>query len=163
MARLFIAAWPTDETVTQLRGIPRPHEPGVRWVAETNWHITLRFLGDTDVDETAHRLASAVLPRSVARLGPAVRALGARQLVVPALGVDSLAGAVLTATEGIGEPDQHPFYGHITIARLARDTRSAVDGTAFQSVFEIEEVALATSTLLPNGATYTRIARFPTV
>jgi len=163
MARLFIAAWPTDEIVERLREIPHPQEPGVRWVPETNWHITLRFLGDADIEETVRRLSSAPLPRSVAHLGPTVRGLGGRQLVVPALGVEALADAVLTATEGIGERDRHTFYGHITIARLARDARSSVDGTAFRSEFEIGEIALATSTLLPTGATYTRIATFATM
>ncbi len=162
MVRLFIAAWPSADVIERLAELRRPIETGVRWVPAENWHITLRFIGDTDLDDIASRLNRAVLPRAVARLGPAVGRLGGRQLVIPAEGVDALAEAVCAATAGIGHVDRHRFRGHLTIARLEPGARSSIEATTLQAQFEIAEVAVVTSELLPTGAVYTTVATFPT-
>jgi len=162
MVRLFVAAWPTTDALRTLALIPRPTGPGVRWVPEESWHITLRFLGEVEAVEVADRLAGADLPRATARLGPAIEQLGQRQIVVPVDGVDTLAGAVRSATEGIGGNDRRPFRGHLTIARLRPNARSPVAGRAVDAEFEIEEIALVSSDLQPDHAVYTTLARFPT-
>ena len=69
--RLFVAAFPSDEVVEALSSLPRPVEPGVRWVPPERWHATLRFLGDADPDEVAARLARVELPAATASVGPA--------------------------------------------------------------------------------------------
>ena len=161
MERLFVAAWPDGPTVETLRGLPRPDERGVRWVPEENWHVTLRFLGTCDGDEVTARLGAATLPTCRATLGPAVDWLGP-QLVVPAGGVDELAAAVQTATDGIGEPPRREFRGHLTIARTRRAADSAVLGHPITASFVITEVAVVRSELTPDGPRYTTVATYPT-
>jgi len=162
MVRLFVAAWPNVDVLRRVGLIPRPAEPGVRWVSEQNWHITLRFIGDAGADEVADRLAAADHPTATARLGPALEPLGQRQLVIPVHGVDALARSVRSATAGVGKTDRRPFRGHLTIARLGPSAHSTVVGHPIQAQFEIDEIALVTSDLQSDGAVYTTVARFPT-
>ncbi len=162
MARLFVAAWPPTDALRELAALPRPTTPGVRWLPQHNWHITLRFVGDVDADGVEARLADCALPRVVAKLGPETKRLGGRQIVVPVRGVDALAVAVRSATSGIGDSDRHDFDGHITIARLGRHVDPSLPTAALESEFEIDEIALVASELRPDGAAYETIARFPT-
>ncbi len=97
MARLFIAAWPSAETTVRLAGITRPTEPGVRWLPRDNWHVTLRFIGEAEIDQVVSSVEHTALPRVVARLGPTIERLDRRQLVIPVDGVDALANSVQAA------------------------------------------------------------------
>lgn len=165
MARLFVAAWPSADLTARLATLPRLDEPGVRSVPSSNWHVTLRFLGDVtpdDVQQVRDRLDLAGLPAAEAVLGPQVERLGRGQLVIPVAGVDELAEVVRESTCGIGLPDQHRFFGHLTVARTKHDARSALFGTPFHATMPIDEVALIESTLEPTGAVYATIASFPT-
>jgi 2'-5' RNA ligase len=162
MTRLFVAAWPTAEVIEALNDVARPPDHGVRWVPRSNWHITLRFVGDADVVDLAERLAAVALPRALAALGPAIEQLGRRQIVVPVEGVDTLARVVRSATGGIGEPDRRRFHGHLTMARLAPGAHPSALGTPFLAEFEVAEIAVVASDLRSDGAVYTTLARFPT-
>ena len=162
MERLFVAALPDGPTGEMLRGLPRPDERGVRWVRPEQWHVTLRFIGACSVDAVESRLDGAALPRSHARLGPAVEWLGP-QLVVPVAGVDELAAAVHAVTDGIGEPPRPRFRGHLTIARTRRSATSTVVGHPVVGSFTVTEVALVRSELTPDGARYTALATYPTL
>ncbi len=162
MPRLFIAAWPDEPTKRVLRRVPRPDEEGVRWVPEANWHITLRFVGDADVDELAAVLAGAALPSADVALGPRVVRLGTRLLVIPATGVDDLAAAVREATADLGQPERRRFHGHLTLARKRRDANSTVYGTPFEGGWQIDRVALVSSDTDDTGSVYTTVASFPT-
>lgn len=159
--RLFVAAWPDGSTRDGLAALPRSVEDGVRWVPPENWHVTLRFLGTADVDEVATRLAGADLPAVRAELGPAIEWLGT-QLVVPVSGVDDLAAAVALATADVGELPRHRFRGHLTVARTRRHATSAMAGLPCTGGFDVADIALVRSELLPDGASYTTIATFPT-
>jgi len=163
MPRLFIAAWPPPEAAARLDALPRPQEPGVRWAPPENRHITLRFLGDVALDDVTERLATVQLPHCVARLGPEVGRLGARQIVIPATGVDALAKSTRAATADIGEPDRFAFRGHLTIARTKPNASSAVIGQPFDASFDVVEIGVVASDLRPTGAVYTTVATFPTV
>jgi 2'-5' RNA ligase len=163
MTRLFIAVWPSATAIDQLIALPRAGEPGVRWVPPQNWHITLRFLGDADVDHVAELLATTELPRAVAHLGPRIERLHRRQVVVPVSGVDELAHHVRSATAQIGEHDRRPFRGHLTVARTAPDASATIIGTGFDAAFSADAVALVASQTLPDGAVYTTVATFATV
>jgi 2'-5' RNA ligase len=162
MARLFVAAWPDAETVAALHALPQGAAPGERRVAPANWHVTLRFVGDAEAAEVTALLDGAPLPRSTAVLGPRVERLDRRQVVVPVDGVDLLAAAVARATMVVGEPARHRFTGHLTVARLGRDGSSDLVGTPFSSIFEVEQIALVSSELTPDGPVYSTVARFPT-
>ena len=158
MTRLFVAAWPEAATAERLRALDRPEAPGVRWVAEQNLHITLRFLGDAEPAAAIELLGAATLPSATAVLGPAVERLGDRQIVVPVAGVDQLAAVVRAATVTIGDDDRRPFRGHLTIARTRGDETPDVLGTPITARFTIDEVALVASDLHPSGPTYTTLA-----
>ncbi len=162
MTRLFVAAWPDAATIERLAALPRPDTTGVRWVPDQNLHITLRFLGDVDLEATRDLLAAAALPGATAALGPEVVQLDGRQVVVPVDGVDRLAAAVRSATAAIGEHDPRRFRGHVTIARTKRGASSTLIGVSVAGGLAITEVALVASDLRPDGAVYTTVATFPT-
>ena len=164
MTRLFVAVWPPDHVIEQLADLERPRDQGVKWVPIENLHITLRFLGDADVDEVTDRLDQVLLPAATAALGPAFDLLGERSLITPVAGVDDLAAVVQNAVRGLGtERERKRFQGHITVARLARrarPTRSA--GRPFEASFDVDEVALVASTLTDAGAVYETVTTWPT-
>ena len=162
MTRLFLAAWPSEETLEGVAAIARPTEPGVRWVPPDNWHVTLRFFGEAEVGKVVRRLEHERLPGAVARLGPTIEQLGARYLVIPVDGVDPLAASVLSATADIGQNDRRRFRGHLTIARLTPGAASSVIGNRFEARFEIDEVALVASDPHPTGVVYRTVATFAT-
>jgi 2'-5' RNA ligase len=161
VARLFVAALPTGAVIDRLRALPRPDEAGVRWVPESNWHVTLRFLGEGDADEAAELLERLEAPRCRATLGPAVERLGDRQITVPVAGVDGLAAAVGAATRAVGPPPSRPFVGHLTIARTKPAAPSAVLGAEIRAEFDVTDVALMASNLRSTRATYSTLATFP--
>jgi 2'-5' RNA ligase len=158
MPRLFVAAVPGRATIDALRSLTRPDEPGVRWVPEPNWHVTLRFLGEADTDEVTRSLHGIDAASCRGVLGPRVERLGDRQIVVPVAGVDDLAAAVRRATESIGQPDRRPFVGHLTIARTKPGATSALPGAPIAAAFQVDEIVVMASDLRPTGAVYSTVA-----
>lgn len=164
MTRLFVAIWPPDQLLERFADIERPKDPGVKWVPQENLHITLRFLGDADIDEVADRLDQVLLPTTTAVVGPAFDLLGERSLITPVAGVEELAAVVQRALRGLGtERERARFRGHITVARLARNARPRRSaGRSFEASFDVDEVALVASTLHATGAVYETVATWPT-
>jgi 2'-5' RNA ligase len=164
MSRLFVAIWPPDDVLERFADIERPKDPGVKWVPQENLHITLRFLGDADVNEVSDRLDQVLLPATTAVLGPAFDLLGERSLITPVSGVDDLAAVVQEAVRGLGtERERKRFQGHVTVARLARHARPRRSaGRQFDASFDVEEVALVESTLRDTGAVYETVGTWPT-
>jgi RNA 2',3'-cyclic 3'-phosphodiesterase len=161
--RLFVAVWPPPAIVVVLAGIERPERHDVRWLPAGNWHVTLRFLGNADVDDVAARLDAATLPPGSASLGPSVERLGRDAVVVPVAGLDALASAVRSATAEVGRADDgRPFHGHITIARLRAGTSSPISGAPVSGQFGVDEVSLVSSTTHPTGPRYTTIGTWRT-
>ena len=163
--RSFVSAdvEPTDSLVALLDGL-RGAGADLKVVRPENLHVTLRFLGDADVDEVIDAIDQVALPRAGARVGPAIDVLAERSLVLPVAGVDDLADVVRAATRGLGtERDRRRFVGHLTVARLARRARpSRSAGQAFDARFDVTEVALVSSTLTDAGAVYETVASWPT-
>jgi 2'-5' RNA ligase len=164
MTRLFVAIWPPDVLLDRFADIERPKDPGVKWVPQENLHITLRFLGDADIDEVSDRLDHVLLPAATAVVGPAFDLLGERSLITPVTGVDELAAVVQQALRGLGtERERKRFQGHITVARLARHARPRRSaGRQFDASFHVDEIALVESTLRDTGAVYETVATWPT-
>jgi 2'-5' RNA ligase len=127
--RLFVAVWPPPEVLDEIAGIARPAAPGVRWTTADQWHVTLRFLGEMETPgPVVDALTAVALPSADGILGEVVQRLGRGVLCVAVDGLDSLAGAVTSATAAIGRPPEpRPFHGHLTIARDrgARGARGA--------------------------------------
>ncbi|MEM8620700.1 MAG: RNA 2',3'-cyclic phosphodiesterase [Actinomycetota bacterium] len=162
MTRLFVAIWPPDEVLDALADLPQPRDPGVRWIAREQRHITLRFFPDANPDAVIDALDHIELPPATAQLGPAVDVLGERSLVIPVGGLDDLAAVVDRATR-CDAPSRRRFVGHLTVARLnrrARPQRSV--GMRFAATFTVARVALVHSDLQPTGAVYETIATWPT-
>jgi len=163
VARLFVAVWPPDDVVSRLASIPRPEARGVRWIPAANLHITLRFFGEAEPDVARAALDGMRLQRAVAEVGPRVRRLGERSLVLPVAGLEAVAGAVTAATANVGKPpDPHPFTGHITLARLRRGAADLPPGDVVDDRFSVDEVLLVRSELSSDGARYEPIGRWPT-
>jgi 2'-5' RNA ligase len=163
VARLFLAVWLPAQAVEQLSALPRLDRPGVRWVPPANWHVTLRFFGDAEPIDALSSLAGTALPAATAVLGPVVRRLGTRAVVIPVAGLDELAAVVGAATADIGRPPgPQPFTGHLTLARLLPGATCDLVGTPVAAEVRIAEVVLVASDLTHDGATYRVIGTWAT-
>jgi 2'-5' RNA ligase len=161
--RLFVAVWPPEDALEDVRALRRKDGRGVRFVRPDTWHVTLRFLGEADAATVGAALDRVPLPVARARLGPAVDVLAERALVVPVGGLDDLAAAVARATSDQGEPPRRRFAGHLTVARLSRRaTVPTALGTLVGGAFDVTEIALVQSRLHRDGASYETIATWPT-
>jgi RNA 2',3'-cyclic 3'-phosphodiesterase len=164
--RLFVAVWPSEEVLERIAALPRPDVRGLRWTTPEQWHVTLRFFGEADVDEAVavfRRIDVASTGDAVARLGPATGRFGQRVLHVPVEGLEALAWATVRATEGVGKPpDRRPFSGHVTLARSrirGVDLRPLA-GQALAGRWPVGELTLVCSRL---GAGEGRAARYEVV
>ena len=164
MPRLFVAAWPPEEVRARLRELPRDGWGDVRWMPEDNWHVTLAFVGDAEIDDVTPALSRTVLPTATATVSSRLQVMGRTSLVLTVAGVDELARAVRAATIP-GRADRR-FRGHITVARSRGGRpitgRSEKRPGWSQVRFEIVEVALVASTLTTEGSRYATVAAFPT-
>jgi 2'-5' RNA ligase len=164
--RLFVAVWPPDEVLDLLAALDRPEIHGLRWTRRDQWHVTLRFLGPVpDAAPVAEALSGLDLPSSAAVLGPAVDRFGRRILHVPVAGLEAVAAGVVGATERLGQPpDDRPFHGHITLARVADRARvdlQPLTGRAVHAKWRVGTICLVESRLSPAGARYEVLDRFP--
>ena len=157
MPRLFVAVWPPDEVLQELVAMPRPAINGLRWTKPERLHVTLRFLGQCDEAEVRNALAAAHLPAAQATLGPHVKPLGRGVLMVPARGLDDLASAVEASISQVGlPPADHPFTGHLTVARFKRKPPPGYR-PALETSFAVTEIALVRTE--PSGS-YTNVERY---
>ena len=164
--RLFVAVWPSQEVLDRIAALPRPEVRGLRWTTPDQWHVTLRFFGEADLDQAVavfRRIDVESTGDTVAALGPATGRFGQRVLHVPVDGLGALARATVSATKGVGKPpDGRPFSGHLT---LARSRTRAVDlrplaGQALAGRWPVQELTLVCSRL---GAGEGRAARYEVV
>jgi 2'-5' RNA ligase len=164
MPRLFVAVWPPEEVLDGVAALDRPAVAGLRWTTREQWHVTLRFLGQAEVAPVRAALAGLELPAADAVLGPAVDRFGWRILHVPVAGLDAVAAVVAGATAGVGRPaEDHPFRGHVTLARVANRARvdlRPLTGAPLEAGWRVDGVCLVESRLSPAGARYHVLARF---
>ena len=176
--RLFVAAWPDDDTRRRLAGLELElgRTKGLRFVGPARWHVTLRFLGEVDEDAVgplgdALVACGAAFPGPVeCRLGPGTAWFtGVRVLQLPAAGLDGLAAAVRAATVPlVPEPEQDgpAFNGHLTLAR-AKGRRLGVAalgemaGIPFEAAFRVPAIDLVASEPSPAGHVYSTLVRAP--
>jgi 2'-5' RNA ligase len=152
--------WPPADVVADITALARPAIDGLRWTTEDQWHATLRFLGDADVDDATARLAGIDATSTVAVMGPVTDRFGQATLHAPVAGLDALAEAVAAAFG----PEDRPFRGHLTLARAR--PRRGVDlrplcGVPLAGEWPVDEVTLVASELHPKGARYEIVARQP--
>lgn len=176
--RLFVAVELPGELrslIGKLMSRLMGREPGAKWVAEENLHITLRFIGEVgeaDAEDIRRALAGVraeAFTVSVGELGGFP--LGARRYRVIWLGVSQGAGElarlareVNRALEFLG-PERGEFHPHITLARarrgreLPRSLLSGVNPPEFS--FRVRAFSLMRSTLRPEGPLYQRLEEYP--
>jgi 2'-5' RNA ligase len=163
MPRLFVAVWPPADVLDRVAALERPAVAGLRWTTPHQWHVTLRFLGQTDLEPVLAALAGVHAPPATARLGPEVGRFGHRILHVPVAGLDDVAAAVVAATAGVGRPpEERPFAGHLTLARVAKGARvdlRPLAGATVESSWQAGEVCLVESRLSAAGAHYEVVGR----
>lgn len=166
-ARLFVCVWPDQAAMEALRALHRKDQPGVRFVPEENWHVTLRFLGQAEPGAVAEALADVRVRPAEAVLGPVVDLLSDHSVVVPVDGLGEWAAAVNRATRGLGDsPIRRRFVGHVTLARLSGSVRRGrgrspeLLGTPVTARFPARGFDLVVSHLDPAGARYEPIASF---
>ena len=144
-----------------LEGLPRPTLPGVRWTGRAQWHVTLRFVGDAEVDAVSAALRGVRAAATDAELGPRTQRLGRGVLCVHVGGLEDVAAAVIAATAGLGRPPDHrTFRGHITLARVegrARPPLTDLPG----STWPVATFALVRSHLGSGPARYETVATWP--
>ena len=167
MKRLFVAVWPPEAVLDRVAALPRPATEGLRWTSREHWHVTLRFLGPVPAVEPVAE-ALAALPRlelTTGVLGPATRRFDQRILHVPVGGLDDVAAAVIGATAHIGKPpDDRPFHGHLTLARVAKHAKvdlRPLTGTPVAETWTVDEVCVAESFPSSSGARYEVRLRVP--
>jgi 2'-5' RNA ligase len=152
---------------------------GVRWVAEENLHLTLRFLGNLPPEHIPKLVSFAEatllpLPQFEATIGglgafpnaDRARVLwldvmrGARELARLARKLDGAAAKI-----GI-ERERRPYRAHLTVGRLRQPAsvplaRIAAPSGSKEISFSVEEVVLYESRLSSAGARYIPLARLP--
>jgi len=173
--RLFVAIDLPEEIKVAIRSLRVPIS-GVKWVAEAQLHLTLRFIGDAD-DNFFAKIATSLsgivaAPFSLALMGVGVFPLK-RDPKVLWVGI-TRSEALLNLQDDIErvlfqsglEPEVRPFSPHITIARLKEAPKALLapflqKNSGFSTAFfSITEFALYSSTLTPQGAHHRQEAVF---
>ena len=183
MIRVFVGVRIDSEVAQRIAAVQaalRPRLPGVRWVAENNYHFTLKFLGavnENRIPEITNALTEALAPFTLFVVS--ARGVGVfpdiRKPRVIWVGLDSkelaaLAREVESAMERIGfAREARPFQPHLTLGRwrdpikpaaeLCREIERRKDEAFGDSV--VKEVVLFQSTLMPGGAVYSELEIFP--
>ena len=154
--RLFVAAWPSEEACAHVRALPRDGWVNVRWIPEANWHITLAFLAEAEIDDVMERLTRGEYDKATGELAARMRVMGRNSLVIPVDGLDQLAAEVRTTV--FPEVPKQPFHGHLTVGRsigkrpISGKTRPGQ--VLAPLAFDVNEIALVRSTLSSQGARY---------
>jgi 2'-5' RNA ligase len=144
-----------------LEDLARPALPGVRWTARPQWHVTLRFLGDADVEEVAAALDMVAASTTEAMLAARTQRLGRAVLCVHVSGLEEVASAVGGATAALGRPPDHrTFRGHITLARLDGRAKPPLSDVAARR-WTVATFALVRSHLGGGPARYETVATWP--
>lgn len=187
--RLFVALDISDAIGQQLDDYIRtliPRVPGVRFVRSTNYHVTLKFLGEVrEVDAVRERLREIrgeVVPLAVRGVGffPNARAPRVFWAGIDAASLPALAAKVDDAMGTLGYPrERDAFHPHLTLARngsgRARPVRGERSPDAFAQLAAIVASAgapefgtmtarqyfLYESKLSPGGAEYRKIESYP--
>ena len=156
MARAFIAVRPPDAVLDAIAALPPvPGRPTTR----DQWHITLQFLGNVDIDAINVNLET---PTGVARFGgigtfPGVVWLGLLE------GSDTLTALAEEIGTQLGIAEERKYHPHLTLARVKTriKKRDLPELGPVGGEWPINEVVLYESTLHPEGARYRPCRAWP--
>nr|WP_279292474.1 RNA 2',3'-cyclic phosphodiesterase [Methylobacterium goesingense] len=152
--------------------------PGSRWIEPSDYHITLRFLGDVEVEvaETLHERLIEARPRAPFAVtldglasfgGDKPRAILATVTPNPEL-LDLQSEQERLARQAGADPERRKFTPHVTLARLRREA-GAEDVAAYLGerglftplTFTAERVALFSARESKGGGPYVVEAAYP--
>jgi 2'-5' RNA ligase len=169
MPRLFVALDLPDAVRDQVAALRAPDALDARWSDPEQYHVTLRFIGDTDAD-TAERYEEALaqVDAPAAECAPyGLDVLPSRRTPnVLIVGFDrsesllSVYESVSDALQSVGlDPEERTYHPHVTLARLddvsAKTVHSFLDDhEADVPSFTADRIHLIESTLTPDGAVY---------
>jgi RNA 2',3'-cyclic 3'-phosphodiesterase len=174
MPRLFVALPVPHEVRASLAGL-REELGGARWTPPEQYHLTLRFLGDTPderIPELQRALAAVTCPPLALRADRLTTFPNRRQprVLVVRLVATSAASALQREVEAIARAHgsaaaDRPFRPHLTLARLRDADPEAVwrftQEHRVDLAFSVDHFALYASTLTPDGAVHERLATYP--
>ena len=153
--RRFVAVWPPPAVLDRVEALHRPVDLGGRWTRRDQWHVTLRFLGDVPLSDVVDALAGVGEGPVEVSLGPAVARLGRGVIQVPVDGLAGPADDVVARTASLGRPpEDRPFVGHLTLARLAGKPPPDVLRQPISATWTVSEVAVVASHLGGTAARY---------
>jgi RNA 2',3'-cyclic 3'-phosphodiesterase len=182
--RLFVAIKIPDEirqTLTAFSKGLRAAAPHAKWVRAENLHVTLKFLGETEVAKLEQIVTLLKEVRSTEPVALEFRGLGSfpneKRPRVFWAGMDSSANLKSLALDidrtlhGTGFPlEEKPFTPHLTLARfnppgLPPSLAAAVKKHASEHFGSLNarEFHLIESKLKSSGAEYTTLQSFPFV
>ncbi|MDP6862139.1 MAG: hypothetical protein QGH80_00495 [Acidimicrobiales bacterium] len=160
MTRAFIAV-PVPESIRASLLMLDRSEQGISWSSPNRWHITLQFFEDADMGHLERLFFQIEAQEAVGSLGPRVRRLGQRILMVPVDGLSGVANQVRTATAPQSSNDQLPFVGHITLGRMKETGSAALEGTPIGGVFRVNQLLLVESRIDSGGHAHTVVGSQP--
>jgi 2'-5' RNA ligase len=180
MTRAFVAIRPPEYVLDAIgERMAGVELRGGRPTTRDQWHVTVQFLGDeVDIDAVASALRSEPFDRGSGALAFGTPdALGSRRRArILALGLreggawtGELAAQVAARLTPIGyeRDDRQPnFVPHLTLARFRepidlRPLCTALGPDPVGTEWDVEEIVLYESELLPEGARHTARARVP--
>lgn len=181
MPRIFIAV-PVDSNVrAALADLPRHDSPTLRWVAEHQYHITLKFLGD--IGEPDLEVVRSAVEQSVIRASTGEDDRHRRCVELTAKGVGAfphvkrarivwvgvggdvnnlrkLQADIDTRLADVGfEAETRRFTPHITIARARHPEPLPASLSAYEDHdfgrWQVDHIEIIESQLSPSGPRYT--------
>jgi RNA 2',3'-cyclic 3'-phosphodiesterase len=177
--RLFVAFDVSTEAADAVAQAIEPWTaefPRARWVPRENWHVTLKFLGQTWprlegwVRERVGEVAGARGPVSTHLNGLGSFPSRGRARVLWA-GIDDEAGGLAGVATALDEalsgefrPEARPFSPHLTVARSEPPIRlpEAFSTVLLEPVaFTVDRIVLFRSHLRRPAPRYERLAAFP--
>lgn len=176
--RCFIALSLTDEARDAIGDVAaqmayQDKSNAVRWVDQENYHVTIAFLGELDLeevdrlaDELDYSLSSFGAESVVAGLSPFPESKPKliAAMLNPTSSLSEIHHQVMGAISAAGlSVEKRKFIPHITLGRF-RHSRNLYSGTIpllFTIPIEFAEVVLYESHLATNGAQYDPVFRYP--
>lgn len=182
--RLFLALPLSEEARTAAAALAAPlrtRAPRLKWVEPGLYHLTLRFLGDTEAERLpelagafgAAAAASAPFVLRLGSLGTLPRGRDARVLALAlaegGAPLSALAAALEVASRRLGyAAETRPFRAHLTLARSRQGESlpagllpAAASATAPGPSWRAEGALLMESELSPRGPRYRVRAHLP--
>jgi RNA 2',3'-cyclic 3'-phosphodiesterase len=159
--------------------IPPRQERIIRWSRPGSIHLTLKYLGEIHADKLAQVKTALAAIAPVGKFTLTIKGFGffpdEQRPEVLWAGIEAqgplanLVKSVETAMSRLGFPqEKRPFTPHLTLARIKIPIPQVLlkpqlekAGQSAIASFEVTEFVLFESRLLPSGAEYHKLARFP--